>query len=103
MVEAIDGLPRDDIASISCKYCKNNGFNILIESKKIDDWIIGWDVEMLATSLEQLDNSVVMDIRNGCGYLRIGDREEMQGLDTEDKVNIKFCPFCGRKFKEVMK
>ena len=82
-----------------CDYCKENYLNLLIESTKIDDHLIGLDEAMLATTLFNFidDNSVVIDIRSCGAYIRLGDRDDMQCLDHEEKIHINFCPMCGRK------
>lgn len=84
-----------------CNYCNENCLNLLIESTKLDDHLIGLDPTMLATTLSNFvdDNSVVIDIRNCGGYIRLGDRDEMQCLDHEEKIRISFCPMCGRKLR----
>jgi len=85
-----------------CEYCNKHMLNLLIESNKVAEYLIGLDPTMLATKLLDFvdDYSVVLDIRNGHGYLRLGDRDDMQCLDHEDKIEIKFCPMCGRKLSE---
>ena len=70
-----------------CKYC-TDGYTTLINSTKLEENIIGWDKTMLATELDDMDNSVVFEIRNGIGYIRLGDRGDMQCLDHGDKVKI---------------
>jgi len=34
------------------------------------------------------------------GYLRLGDSEDMNCIDHDDKIEIKYCMMCGRKLKE---
>jgi hypothetical protein len=82
-----------------CDYCDKDKLNILIESEKINGNLIGWNKEMLATELLDLidDNSVVLEIRNGQGYIRLGNRMDMQCIDHEEKIKINYCPICGRK------
>lgn len=83
-----------------CDCCKEYDLNVLIESNKIDDHLIGINPEMLATRLLDYvdDNSVVIDVREAGAYLRLGNREDIQCLDHEEKIKISFCPMCGRKF-----
>lgn len=80
-----------------CKYC-TDGYTTLIDSTKIESNICGWDSGRMTTDeLEDVDNSVVFEIRNEHGYIRLGDRSDMGCLDHGDKVKIDYCPFCGRK------
>ena len=72
-----------------CKYCEENKINTLIEDNKPE---IAWD-----TYAGVEDNSVVLETRNGIGYLRLGDREDMECLGHGEKIKINFCPMCGRK------
>jgi hypothetical protein len=85
-----------------CDYCNERELCLLIESEKLDDHLIGLDPTMLATTLLNFvdDNSVVINIRNGRGYIRLGDRDDMQCLDHEQKIEIYYCPMCGRKLME---
>ncbi len=83
-----------------CKYCEEGTFNTLIES----------DIEILAENLfgnihvwdepQIEDNSVVFEMRCGSGYIRLGDRGEMNCIDHEAKVKINYCMMCGRKLGE---
>lgn len=82
-----------------CEVC--NGFATLIESTKISN-MVWWCVgdALRRDDLDEEDNSLVLEVRNGRGYLRLGDREDMGCLDHSDKYEIKYCPECGRKFGE---
>ena len=80
-----------------CTWCKESAFGTLIESEKLESAIIGWEAKMKATELDNIDNSVVMEIRCGSGYIRLGDRGDMNCLDHEEKIEINYCPMCGRK------
>lgn len=81
-----------------CNYCNEDKLNTLIEKEEISSmfyFCLGHKIE--AEDIIKLDNSVVLDIRNKQGYIRLGDREDMNCIDTEYKLKINYCPVCGRK------
>ena len=80
-----------------CKHCEQGAFNTLIE-KHITEYATNiwgnfhkWDEPI------ENDMSLVFEMRCGSGYLRLGDRSEMQCIDHGEKIKINFCPMCGRK------
>ena len=83
-----------------CEYCKDGAFNTLIEN----------DYEEYASNIfgniwinevpNLIDCSLVLEIRCGSGYLRLGDRGDMNCIDTDSKFKIKYCPMCGRELCE---
>lgn len=81
-----------------CMWC--NGFYRIVESEKIDNviWMAVGNI-LDRNMIRKRDNSVFIEVRNGQGYIRLGDREEMQCLDHCETVKINYCPNCGRKFK----
>ena len=86
-----------------CKCCEDGAFTTLIESKKLDDHLVGehgWCKGLLAYELDYGDYSVVFEMRNGHGYIRLGDRSDMNCLDTDKKFEIMNCLCCGRKLGE---
>ena len=86
-----------------CEYCKVDKLNLLIESDKIWNTIyffIGEGKPLQEDDVDTVDNSVVLEIRNGQGSLRLGERDDMQCIDHSDKVEINYCPMCGRNLKD---
>lgn len=84
---------------MKCEYCNQGKLNLLIESKRI------WNVMYLFAEkrkplekedIQEEDYSLVLEIRNNQGYLRMGDRSEMQCIDHSEILKINFCPICGR-------
>jgi hypothetical protein len=82
-----------------CEYCNGNLVE-LIESTKLDDLTYWWNDATLAKQLDIEDNSVMFEVRNGAGYIRLGDRKDMQCLDHEQKLKTNYCFNCGRKLVE---
>lgn len=85
-----------------CKYCEN-GLNTLIEDTKISNmiwWAVSHDRRASKEDIDEVDNSVCIQIRNEHGYIRIGDRSDMQCLDSDKLIRINFCPMCGREFEK---
>ena len=85
-----------------CKYC-TDGYTTLIDSTKISNMI--WffssrEAKITNDDIDEVDNSVVFEIRNGSGYIRLGDRGDMGCLDHGGKIKIDYCMFCGRKLSE---
>lgn len=85
---------------MACEYCEKGKLNTLIKSEKIGN-MIWWSVghELKKECIDEVDNSVVLEIRCGQGYLRLGDRSDMQCIDHDEKIKIFYCPVCGRKLK----
>ena len=85
-----------------CKYCEDKT-TTLIESEKIGNPLRRPNDTLTVKEMYDLadDFSLVMEIRNNKGYLRLGDREEMGCLDHNENVEINYCPFCGKKIEEV--
>jgi len=83
-----------------CKYCEELAFNTIIESNYIQyGYNVFGRVGIYATPQEE-DNSVVFEMRCGVGYIRLGDRSDMNCIDSDNKIKIKFCPMCGRKLTD---
>lgn len=83
-----------------CVYC-TEGERLLIESTKISNMIYYSVGQILnREDLDEDDNSVVIEVRNGRGYIRLGDRSDMGCLDHSDNIKINYCPMCGKEFKE---
>ena len=83
---------------MGCNVCREDKLNTLIESTKISNmvwWAVGH--ELKRDTIQEEDNSLVLEIRNSQGYLRLGDRGDMGCLDHSGKIKINFCPVCGRK------
>ena len=84
-----------------CNYCKQSAFNTLIE-KYITEYATNiWGNFHKRDEPIENDESLVFEMRCGSGYLRLGDRSEMQCIDHRYKFQINFCPMCGRKLGDV--
>lgn len=83
-----------------CKYCEDGAFNTLIENEV--EFLVAniWGKIHIWDEPDIQDMSVVMEIRNGAGYIRLGDRGEMNCIDHENKIQINFCPMCGKELKQ---
>jgi hypothetical protein len=44
-----------------------------------------------------IENSVVFETRNGSGYIRLGDTDDMGCIDHSGNFKINYCHMCGRK------
>lgn len=81
-----------------CDKCNPDKLNLLIESEKIANMIyLSIGQVLKRESIDEQDNSLVLEIRNDIGYLRLGDRGDMQCLDHDCVLQINYCPMCGRK------
>ena len=59
-----------------CERCNPDKLNLLIEAEKIGSsiyWGIGETLK--SEDIEEVDNSLVLEIRNDVGYLRLGERQ----------------------------
>lgn len=84
-----------------CNYCKE-GLNTLIEDYKISNmiwWAVSNGRKASKEDIDEIDNSVCLQTRNGYGYIRIGDRDDMQCLDSDKLIRINYCPMCGKAFE----
>ena len=74
-----------------CEYCEEGKYKTLIQD---DEIYLIWD------EVDYRDNSVIIQNRNGQGYIRLVDREDMDCLDHGGYIKINYCPMCGSELKE---
>jgi ribosomal protein L44E len=80
-----------------CQYCQGE-LKHLIKHNKIAKPIT-WDnrQSIRINELYEVENSVMFEVRNGTGYIRLGDPCDMQCLDHQQKSKVNYCPMCGRE------
>lgn len=83
-----------------CKYCEEDAFNTIIENKITIYADNIWGSVHVYDEPDEKDISVVFEIRCGSGYIRLGDRSDMQCIDHDRKIKINYCPMCGRKLED---
>lgn len=82
----------------SCEYCEVGSKNVLLEQEYIDPCMLEFvDIKsktrselvaaFLATRITFVDR----------GYLRSGNKTDVQCLEHGSKIKINFCPMCGRE------
>jgi len=79
-----------------CRYCGGKLVE-LIEADKLDESLFEWSGEATIRIYDRENNSVMFEVRNGVGYIRLGDREDMNCIESGDKIKVNFCPMCGVK------
>jgi len=82
-----------------CECCRGE-LTELIKSDKVDELQFGWDSVASININNRQDNSVMMEVRGNCGYIRLGDREDMQCLDHGEYIKVNYCPICGSKISK---
>lgn len=82
---------------MSCEYCKAKK-TILVEEEAIRDicWSRGGEHD--ATITYRL--GVFIDKRCDTAYLRLTDLDDCSCIEGGEKIEIKFCPFCGEDFSK---
>ena len=78
-----------------CDFCSNDNF--LMKKKVLNDSMVGWDKDMKATELWYMEIAVMLDDR---GYIRLVNPDDCQCLDHGQKIEINYCPMCGKKYRE---
>ena len=79
-----------------CKYCEGKEIMTMIESsKKVNDSFC-YDYELKVSEMEELDNSVIFENRNGCGFIRLVNREDCNCIEHGEYFKINNCPMCGK-------
>jgi hypothetical protein len=80
-----------------CKYCKESAFNTIIENSITEYGYNIFGNIGLYIEPEETDVSVIFEMRCGSGYIRLGDRAEMNCIDHENKIKTNYCFNCGRE------
>lgn len=77
-----------------CDFCEKE--KVIFEREDISrvSWGWGGEVSIKEADVTTIRTGVFIDIR---GYLRFVDLDDCECLDAGQKVEIRFCPFCGRK------
>lgn len=88
----------DSNERVMCDKCNKN-FTPLIEVEGIPDAINCWSNVPFNEILTHSEH-VVFEVRNDKGYIRFVDLDDCNCLDHGVYIEIQFCPFCGRKFKQ---
>lgn len=72
-------------------------------SDSLLQWMVSSDpckIDNDCLAAARFEVGIVIDVRNGSGYLRLVDVDDYNCLDHAEKIEIKCCPICGRVFKE---
>lgn len=84
-----------------CKYCEEKEFKTenIFEIEVLSDSAFGWTweekIKIARKELGSDDYGLFIDR----GYLRFVMLNDCDCLDHGDKIEISFCPFCGRDLK----
>ena len=83
-----------------CKFCENE--EIIINQEIISESAWGWGGDTRITLSEvSTDNfGLFIDKRDSKTFMRFADIEDSQCIESGEKVEINFCPFCGKNLKE---
>ncbi len=82
---------------MACEFCKEGQFT-LMSKEVIDDNILAPHSEVTLKQAGYTMLSVFMEVRNGAGYLRMGDISESSCIDHGERIQLNYCPNCGRLF-----
>jgi len=80
-----------------CKYCENE--KVIFNKEFISSCSWGWGGDLSIKKSEAIyDNmGLFLDTR---GYIRHVDLSDCGCLESGQSIKIKFCPFCGKEYKE---
>ncbi len=83
-----------------CDYCEKG--KRILEKEVANNGILYWGVGQFITTetLKATEYDLVLKIDRG--YLRLVDPEDDSCIDHGERIEINFCPFCGRKIREVL-
>lgn len=85
---------------MKCKYCEESAFTTIIENSVTEYGYNIWGNIGLYDEPLETDTSVVFEMRCGSGYIRLGDRCDMECIDHCNKIQVNYCPMCGKKLAE---
>lgn len=79
-----------------CKYCDDE--TIIIKKDIISDGSWGWGGELSITHNQICDDTygLFIDKRDETTYLRFAQLDDCGCLESGEKIEISFCPFCGK-------
>ncbi len=83
-----------------CKFCKDE--ETIFKREEISQASWGWGGEISIKESEKCTNDMALfiDKRSNITYLRYADSDDCNCLESGQKVEIQFCPFCGDKITE---
>lgn len=82
-----------------CEYCEKDKPVFETQNMANDGpWMFDNEAKPTRTDYEKwlFRQGVVIDDR---GYIRLVDLDDFQCLEAGQKIEIQFCPFCGRDFR----
>ena len=82
-----------------CEFCEGRSYKTLIESDKKVNCSFDYDEEIKFSEAIDEDNSVIFEIRNGNGFIRLVNREDCNCIESGGYFKINYCPMCGRKLE----
>jgi hypothetical protein len=79
-----------------CEYCQNNKTIFGMERISPSSW--GWGCNDTKINLKEAeDNMDRFEVFIDRGFLRFVEASDSDCLDHGDKIEISYCPMCGRK------
>jgi hypothetical protein len=80
---------------MSC-LCENE--SLFLEREVVDEGMFGWaQMPMQINKILYTSVGVLIDKRDTETYLRLVQTDDYGCLEAGEKIEIKFCPFCGKK------
>lgn len=82
--------------------CKCETEEIFLKEEILDEGILGW--QQLPITIDKIyyeDMGVLIDKRDTNTYLRLVNTSDYNCLDSGSKIEISYCPFCGKKLKQM--
>lgn len=71
--------------------------NIFLEKEVLADGILGWQNPPITIDTVWHNKiGCLIDKRNDVAFLRLVDTDDYNCLEAGTKIEIKFCPFCGK-------
>ncbi len=77
-----------------CEYCEKE--KNIFERDEICNRSWGWGGDT-KIAIDQMGTYTLGCFIDKRGYLRLADLDDCDCLDHGDSIQIKFCPFCGKK------
>ena len=79
-----------------CQICEKE--TVILERDFISEGSWGWgDISITLNQVIEDTFGLFIDKRDNTTFLRFANLEDCQCLESGEKVEISFCPFCGRK------
>ncbi len=80
-----------------CEFCDGKGFKNLIEDTKKINGRFDYDENIKFSEAIEEDNSVIFEVRNGTGFIRLVNREDCNCIESGINFKINYCLMCGKK------